>query len=279
MQPEMPSGAPLQRALVDFIRRSTAAAEMRKDPRGFFLAHGADSVDADVGLDETLAERFQLYRQLVLGRLREALQVSIPKTLALLGSERVDHELDEFLAVRGPRSAYLRDVAPEFVAFAEVLWVGDKSTPRFIPDLAKHELLSFEVAAAKDDEVVTPIGDISVETVLSFQHATRLAHYGFPVHELPEGPNEVPVLEPRDCSILAYRDTELSVRYLELSDLGAALVTRVMTGEPIGEATANAHLDTESRITDDSLASVAMLLEDLEQRGILRGSQSQKASP
>ena len=69
-----------------------------------------------------------MYRELVRGNLREAIQLSIPRSMARLGA-LFDEYFDRFLVERAPRTHYLRDVTPELLEFCAPLWAGDARVP------------------------------------------------------------------------------------------------------------------------------------------------------
>ena len=91
-------------------------------------------------------ERLAVYRDLVRGNLREALQSSIPRSMARLGA-LFDEYFDRFLSEHAPRTHYLRDVTPELLGFCAPLWEKDARVPGYAHELALHESLHIEVSA------------------------------------------------------------------------------------------------------------------------------------
>jgi hypothetical protein len=106
--------------------------------------YGVEAEDA-AALGESF-ERLAVYRELVRGNVREALQLSIPRSIARLGP-LFDEYFDRFLAEQAPRTHYLRDVTSELLTFAAPLWARDVRVPNYLPDLARHESLHIEVSA------------------------------------------------------------------------------------------------------------------------------------
>jgi hypothetical protein len=92
------------------------------------------------------------------------------------------------------------------------------------------------------------------------------------VHELP--PDADAAIEAparRDARLLAYRDSDHDVRWLELTPLAAAVLDRLAAGEPLGLAVAGAC--TAHRIAPAAvLADIARLLADLGNRGVVLGA-------
>jgi uncharacterized protein len=216
-------------------------------------------------------ERLQLYRELVRGNLREALQLSIPRSIARLGP-LFDEYFDRFLQERGPRTHYLRDVTPELLGFCAPLWQGDPRLPGYSYDLAVHESLHIEVSALPAlprGHVPTPLAlDQGVELSL----ALRLVSYRYAVHELPEAQDDRSAAVERPVSLLVYRSPEHEVRYLELTPLARNIVQSLLGGGSLGGAVKEAASAEGTALTEIVLAGAAQLLADLAERGVVRGA-------
>ncbi|MCC6216485.1 MAG: putative DNA-binding domain-containing protein [Polyangiaceae bacterium] len=268
MRPEAEAFDPRLAALVGVVRR---AAEQAPPPEVFAaeLARlGVGEADAAAFADDHGRARLELYRTLVHGRIRGALEVSIPRTLERLGPGGAAALVGRFLAERGSRSPYLRDVAREVVDFAAAAWAEDSTVPPYVADLARYELVGFDVGAAEDDEPA-PERELAVVDGLRFQKAVRLLRLDYAVHRLeaeaPGGPAR------GEHWLLAYRDAGGSARLLELTAYGAAAIRRLLAGESLADAARGAAADTHRSLDDASLAALASLLEELESRGALLG--------
>jgi hypothetical protein len=150
-------------------------------------------------------------------RFEDAVSATLPLTAARLGKAGLSREVAAFLHERASASPYLRDVAAELVAWAAKRWTTSAEVPTYLLDLARHELLELDVAAALDDEPPEGLSpDLSLEARLVFQWALGLGRYRHAVHALraASGPEELP--ERRDITLLVYRDAEHQVRCLEL---------------------------------------------------------------
>jgi hypothetical protein len=89
------------------------------------------------------------------------------------------------------------------------------------------------------------------------------------VHELADANSEPPAR--RDVQLLAYRDAEHAVRWLELTPLAASIVRRLLEGEILGAAVAGACGDHGTSPAAVG-TNVARLLADLGERGVLLGA-------
>lgn len=211
-----------------------------------------------------------LYRTLVRNRLRDAVEAALPDTAARLGPERLAAEVTEFLRSSGPRSSYMQDLPSEFLSFALPRWEKDAVLPVFLPDLARYELQCLQAAGALDEDERrgSEPGRVSPESRFRLSRSARLASYDSAVHRLDSKDEEPPAGQYR---LLVYRDSDYHVRTLELSPLGAELVSQLWAGVPLGEAILASCRATGAAPDDHLLGGLASLLDDLEQRQVLRG--------
>jgi hypothetical protein len=233
-----------------------------------------DESELDDGDRRALSTDFAklwVYRQLVRGSLREALELSIPRSMARLGP-LFDGYFERFLAEAGPRSPYLRDVTTEFLSFAGPLWKADERLPPWTLDLARHEALRIAVGAMP---VSAPSPGAEEELALDrgvlFTEACALMRYDFAVHRLSddEADRSAPSREP--AMLFVYRSPEHEVRYLELSALAFAILQRLLEAAPLEAAIAGAASERGVALDQGVLEGTARLLADLAERGALLG--------
>jgi hypothetical protein len=274
----------LQKAVSD----ARAPDEIRRDPRAWLAGAGVLGADLDAmaGLDP---RRLLLYRKHVRRGLADSLKRQLPRSAARLGPAW-EATLDRFFNEELSQSHYLRDVAFELVAFAAPLWAADPSLPSYITDLARHELVAFEVQG--DPGTAEPTGlPLDLDRPARFHPAVRLRRYDHAIHRI-EADLEARDLPPRKpTALLAYRDAEHDVRYLELTPLAAGVIERLLPPDPgpsraLFEPGARAPVGQTLRAavtsacaelgfpTDGSvLASIASVLGDLSERGVLLGAE------
>lgn len=232
-----------------------------------YLARAALGPELPPGLDGT---RLALYRRLVHGALDECMVSILPRTAARLG-DRFWREVRLFYAERGPRTHYLRDVPTEFLAW----WAGRPEPPADLPayalDLARHEATSIEVGAALDGGGRPAVAALELGRPVVFQEATALRRYGYAVHRLPEDPEDRSEPEATPVALLAYRDAEHELRYLELSPVAAAILERLLGGATLQEAIVGGATAGGVPVDDALLQGTAALLGDLAERGALLG--------
>jgi len=233
--------------------------------------HGVSSADA-AALGES-AERLQVYRDLVRSNLREAIQLSIPRSIARLGA-LFDEYFDRFLQERGPRTHYLRDVTPELLQFCAPLWATDARVPSYLPELALHESLHIEVSALPALPRGHVAAPLALEQGVALGAALKLVHYRHAVHELPDAEDDRSLPEARAVSLLVYRSPEHEVRYLELSPLALGIIERLLSGDSLGGAVQGAAAAAGAALTEAVLSGAAKLLADLAERGVVWGPAS-----
>lgn len=230
--------------------------------------HGVNADDS-TALNESL-ERLALYRELVRGNLREALGLSMPRCMARLGP-LFDEYFDRFLSEQGPRTHYLRDVTPEFLAFCAPLWQHDARVASYLLELGRHESLHIEVSALPSLPRGHGPAPLALERGVELSPALRLMRYRHAVHELPADELDRTAPAERAVSLLVYRSPEHDVRYLELTPLAGGIVERLLSGDTLAGAVQGAASAEGSALTEAVLAGAAKLLADLAERGVVRG--------
>lgn len=261
---------PMMQTLVDVIRQPSSTLDV-PSLMGLLREHGGSDFHDATSASVTVVSRFLLYRDLVHSRFMDALEATIPRTIARIGKESMKRDLRDFIQSRATASPYLRDVAPEFVAFASHRWGADESVPKYVSDLAFHELMTIEIAAGLDDEASDPIEVVDLTTRFRFQRAARLVNYQYAVHRLPDDEADRSIPAKGEWQLLGYRDANFRVRFLELTPLAAAVVQWLMTGESLREAIVAACAHVGASMNDEILATISVLLDDLDERGVLVG--------
>jgi hypothetical protein len=235
----------------------------------------ASCAEHGVGADDAAAlessfERLLVYRELVRGNLYEAVQLSIPRSMARLGAV-FDEYFARFLNERAPRTHYLRDVTTELLEFCLPLWQNDARIPTYLGELALHESLQIEVSALPALPRGHVAAPLSLDQGVELGAALRLVSYRHAVHELPEAETDRSPPVERQVSLLAYRSPEHDVRYLELTPLAHGIVQRLLSGDTLAQAVQGAAAAISAPLTEALLSGAARLLADLAERGVVWG--------
>jgi hypothetical protein len=258
----------MQRALEAAMSELVFGPALAADAVDDFLARHA-LAPADCAAIRADFERLGVYRSLVHGTLHDAVELAIPRTLARLGPV-FDQYFARFLAERGPRTHYLRDVTNELLDFCAPLWAEDPRVPPWALELARHEALQIVVSSQREVVVPHELGELVLDRGLRFVGAACVARYTFAVHRLSSDESERTPPERTPTALFVYRDREHDVRYLELSPLAASLLERLLGGASLKDAVLGACAETgiEPAL---ALDGTARLLADLAARGALIG--------
>jgi hypothetical protein len=264
----------VQRFIAEVCLGGIADGKIECDLLGLLHRDGVSTRDATILA--RAPRRLALYRRLVRGNLLGVTSRMMPRTRARLNdlaNDAFDRSFSAFLATAAPRTHYLRDVPAEFLAWALPTWKANLSIPAYAADLANHELVEFQIAAAPMRSECPPLAELALDRVLLFVTARRLVHYAHAVHTLPpdEGDRSEPVV--RNVALFIHRDRDNRVRFLELTPLAAHIVDRLLARVPLGEAIAQACNAEGTPLTESVLASTARVLSDWGERGILLGAE------
>jgi hypothetical protein len=221
----------------------------------------ADGIPAE-DLATLNPKRLALYRRLIRHNVIGVIETMLPNTQAR-ARPLFDATVDAFLDEVGPRTAHLRDVPSEFLAYAAPRWQSDPDAPPWLADHATLELLEFTIGVAPRPLPPPPLAEVTAERALVFAETKALVRLNWAVNAM-EG--DAP--EHRPVAILVYRDASHAARFLELTSLAASILERLFAGEPLGVAMTNAC----AAIDQDVLAGTARLLADLGERGVLLGA-------
>jgi hypothetical protein len=262
----------LQRALADACLDAGAADAIADNLPAFLEARGV-SPD-DIAAIASQPARIGVYRSLVRNALSSVVLRILPRTRARLNRAadgRFDRDFATFVDRVGARTHYLRDVPAEFCAWAVPSWRSDTSLPRYLPDLASFELASLAVGAAVDAPAGEGFAPVSLERALAIHPSARIERLAWRVHELTQDVDSDDEPAAGDVALLAYRDAEHTVRWLELTPLAAAIVERLVAGAALADGVSAACSAMNARF---DAKEVAALLGDLAARGVVLGARA-----
>lgn len=211
----------LQRALVEAALTPDGDG-FREDPRGFAARQGLGPLDQ--AAFARFARRIPAYREMVRASLEEPITSMFPVTHAHL--ERVgawQEGMDGFLEARVVTSPHYRDIAPAFLAWLVDTGWGQERWP-WLLELAHFELLESLVdrhPLAEPRPGLHRVPGPGDRVVLD--PATQVVAYRFAV---TEATREAPEPRPLPLQLMAYRDGEGEVHWLDLTPATAALLVR-----------------------------------------------------
>lgn len=221
--------------------------------------------------------RALVYRKLIRRTIADAVRREIPRAAARRGAS-YSRDLSRFCNQVLPRSQILRDVAYELTAWVADSWRQDPEAPPFLCDLARYELLEFDVHAAQrrlpDSPPVDTDGGLDAALSVAFDGSVRLGRFSYAVHELPDDENDRSEPEEREVMLLAYRDDDAQLRVMSLTPLAAAIIERLaFGGEALGAAITGASAAIGQAVDSEVVEGSATVLADLAERGVVLGAQ------
>lgn len=241
--------------------------EFDDDLRSFLAASGVAKEDAEAIL--AAPRRLGLYRKLIRHNIIGVIEAMLPKTQARMNAAvpgSFESSIAAFLEHEGPRTAHLRDVPSEFLAFAAPRWKKDERLPRWLVDHAELELVDFVIGVAPRPAPPPPLADVSADLPLVFADPKKLIRLAWSVH--------VDEIAQRDVTLLVYRDAEHRTRFLELTRLAGLILERLLAGDALGPAMVSACQSAGCALDQGVLEGAAHLLADLGDRGVLLGARA-----
>ena len=213
------------------------------------------------------------YRQLARQTLSGAVQRILPRATARLGDD-FEPEFGAVLERYPPSTAFLRDVAGDFVRHAEGGWsvASTSRVPNYIAELARYELTHIELSGEQDGSPAIVSQELALERGVVFARAVRLLPFDHAIHELSDDIDAHSAPEHRPTTLLVYRDPKHEIRYLSVSPLVASLVALLREGVALESALKQAFEKHEQLRTAENLQHTAGLLADFAERGIIVGS-------
>jgi hypothetical protein len=264
----------LLRTMTGLVRAPDVPASLALNAEQWLMEGGLGQEDT-APLAELGAHRLQTYRRHVRRTIARAIGQRIPRTVSRFGegfSVWVDRWIEEELS----RSPYLRDVAFELCAWCLPRWADDPSVPSYLGDLARHELVSFEVGCALDDESLhrAPALEIALDHRVRFTGSARLVRYQHVVHRLRAALDARDIPERAPTALLAYRHADFETRFLELTPLAAAFLDRLIAGATLEGAVRSAAAGLAVDVDPTVTGGIAALLDDLRNRGVILGGEA-----
>jgi hypothetical protein len=259
----------LERAVKELVLGPELRTSDASAVEAWLRRNAVDGADAEALRSEL--GRLTVYRGLVRARLREAVELAVPRTRARLGP-LFDEYFARFLAERGPRSHYLRDVTSEFLDFVTPLAAGDARMPAWALELARHEALDVLVGSLAESPEPGALSELDPERGLVFSATARVVRSAHAVHRLSADPDDRSEPERVPTALFVHRSRNHEVRYLELTPLAAAILERLLGGRPLRGALEDATRELGVALDPSVLDGTARVLAELAERGAVIGA-------
>jgi hypothetical protein len=252
-----------------------ADPERLRDLQLAFAAHIRDPQNrpAPAGIED---RRMAIYRELFFNNVRDLLGRGFPVLRKILGAERWDEVIRDFLVRHRAHTPLFLELPREFLAYLRDKRQAGAGDPPFMQELAHYEWV--ELALSVDERRLEsipadPSGDLLDEVPLVSPLAWALS-YRFPVHRLapdfqPGQPGDDPTL------LVVFRSRDHRIGFLEINRVTARLLE--LLGDPDAAITGRAALESiADELAHPNPAAVVTggreLLEDLRTRDVILGT-------
>ena len=222
---------------------------------------------APEGIDD---ERLQVYRRLFFNNIIQFTSNAFPILSAALGDEKWEQLNRSFYSKYQCHSPYFVEISKEFLQFLADYGKRDTDT-LLIYELAHFEWTQFELAIADtaDTDEATDGDLLNSRPVLS--PLTRLLQYQWPVHQATV---ETLPVAPEATRLLAWRDADGRVHFMECNAVSAALLNSLQTRD---DMTGTEHIAAALEASgveagEAAIAGGVQMLNDLKQRGVISGA-------
>jgi len=213
------------------------------------------------------ARRWQVYRDLVRGRLWAAVIEGLPRTLVAAGTERFGGWFTGFLEGAPPSTRYVREVTPAFARWVRATEGDGLSTPSgWLAEALSHDLAEHHVGLSDARLDPSRLADFSMDLPAALDPTHRRLRLRW---ELVDG-----ALLERPRALLLHRHSTLhTVETLELTPMAADVLDALDDGvTPATGAVRSVLSRHELSAGAVFLESLAGLLAELMERGVLLGS-------
>ena len=258
----------------DFITQQYAfAAHIRNPARN----------PAPAGIED---RRLGVYRELFFNNVNGFLADTMPVLHSIIDADAWIALVRDFFAHHQSHSPYFLDIPREFLTYLDEERGDHPDDPPFLRELAHYEWVELALSvhdAQVDQERVQPDGDLLSGQPLISPLAWPLS-YAFPVHRI--SPEFQPAAAPPQAThLVVYRDTDDTVRFLELNPVSARLLGLLAaqadgaatTGTGAGAYTGRQALEAiagelQHPQPEQVIQGGAQILSDWRERGILLGT-------
>lgn len=214
--------------------------------------------------------RWTLYRELVRSRIVGALGEALPRTRDAAGAARFERWIARWLDESPPRTRYVRELMPQFVAWRDGL--AETDLPPLFDDLLRYEVALHAVGLAPDptaDELRA--APFEMHRPARFHPVLRRLDLRWPVHARHCERETAPA--PAPCAVLVYRDPRrFHAETLALSPVAARVLDAMREGGEVTAAVQRALSAEDLHASAAFVESFADLLADLMERGVLLGA-------
>ena len=217
--------------------------------------------------------RMRIYRELFFNNLNGFLRDSLPVLHAVMAPDAWQSLVRDFFACHAAQSPFFRDIPREFLRYLDEQRGDLADDPPFLRELAHYEWVELALAVHEDPAPppgLDPTGDLETGRPLVSPLAWPLC-YRFPVQRISSAYQpHTPPAEP--TQLLAYRDGQDEVRFLELNPVSARLFALLTEGCRGADALDCICAELRHPRPEQVRAGGQAIMKDWRARGILLGT-------
>lgn len=181
------------------------------------------------------ARRMKIYNELLFNNLEGFLLACFPVLRQILGKRKWTALVRDFFAEHRCHTPLFRQIPDEFIQYLQSGRGERDSDPPFMRELAHYEWIELVLSVSNKEAPAEIDADGDLLTGRPFLNPVlTLLQYRYPVHRI--GPRFKPEVPPAEAThLLVFRDTEFSVRFIELNPVSARLVQLLEENQRSGE--------------------------------------------
>lgn len=179
------------------------------------------------------AKRMQMYRELFFNNVESFLSSNFPVLRKILSDAQWQQLAQDFFASHLCTSPYFSEIPEEFIIYLQNERKENTGDHPFMLELAHYEWVEMALSIAQDSLPETKSQLITnLEQTISLSPLAWVLAYQFPVHKI--SPDYLPTQAPEQASyLIAYRDSEDEVRFIELSLMSFRLLQTLEKQQPV----------------------------------------------
>lgn len=225
--------------------------------------------EADLAALSPERERWLLYRRMVRSRLREIVDVALPRTRDLVGKPAFEALITRSFDQAPPRTRFIREMPMSFTAFALDIWAKEGAPSPAAIDLLRLESTVWHLGWMAAEESPTVV-DLDFDRVPVLNRALRLVDVEHAVHKV--GDEGTFTKEPYTLAVSRHPET-FRVETYALNPLAGALVHAwAREDATLAESVRRVTMERGVRMSEHFLGSMSAVLADLVDRRVLLGS-------
>jgi uncharacterized protein len=237
-----------------------------------FAAHIRDPLQMPPPADVE-DRRMGIYRELFFNNVEGFLSDSLPVLRKILTASAWQALVRDFYARHAAHSPYFRDIPREFLRYLDDERGEQAGDPSFLRELAHYEWVEQALLLHEDPTPPAALdadGDLLAGRPLLSPLAWALC-YRFPVQRIAPDfqPTEAPA---QPTYLLAYRDAQDEVRFIELNPVSARLFELLRDGSTGARAVDRIAEELQHPRPDQVQAGGRQIMEDWRDRGIILGT-------